>query len=41
MNEVKTKKFKDPYLKPLVLEAIKKVEEFAWFKNKGEQAIYY
>jgi hypothetical protein len=41
MNEVKTKKFKDPYLKPLVLEAVKKVEEFAWFKNKGEQAIYY
>jgi hypothetical protein len=41
MNEVKTKKFKDPYLKPLVLEAVKKVEEFAWFKNKGEKAIYY
>ena len=41
MTEVRTKKFKDPYLKPLVLEAVKKVEEFAWFRNKGEQAIYY
>ena len=41
MKEVKTKKFKDPYLKPIILEAVKKVEEFAWFRNKGDRTIYY
>ena len=41
MIEVKTKKFKDEYLKPIILNAVKKVEEFAWFKNKGEKEVYY
>ncbi len=41
MKEVNTKKFKDPYLKPLILEAVKKVEEFAWFRNKGDKTVYY
>jgi hypothetical protein len=41
MNEVKTKYFRDPYLKPFILNAFKKIEEFAWFKNKGDRAIYY
>jgi hypothetical protein len=41
MNEVKTKYFRDPYLKPFILNAVKKIEEFAWFKNKGDRAIYY
>jgi len=41
MNVLKTKKFKDPYLKPIILNAIKKIEEFVWFKEKGEQSIYY
>jgi len=41
MKEVNTKKFKDPYLKPLILEAVKKVEEFAWFRNRGDRTIYY
>lgn len=41
MNVLKTKKFKDPYLKPIILNAIKKIEEFVWFREKGEQSIYY
>ena len=41
MKEANTKKFKDPYLKPLILEAVKKVEEFAWFRNKGDKTVYY
>jgi hypothetical protein len=41
MTEVRTKKFKDPYLKSLILDAVKRVEEFAWFNNKGEKTIYY
>ena len=36
MNEVKIKKFKDPYLKPIILDAVKKIEEFAWFQKKGD-----
>lgn len=41
MKEMKVKKFKDPYLKPIILEAVKKIEEFAWFRKKGDQSIYY
>ena len=41
MKEMKVKKFKDPYLKPIILNAIKKIEEFAWFRKKGDQSIYY
>ena len=41
MNEVKIKKFKDPYLKPIILEAVKKIEEFAWFRKKGDKSVYY
>jgi hypothetical protein len=35
------KKFKDPYIKPLILEAVNKVEDFAKNKRKGEQIVYY
>ena len=38
---MKVKKFKDPYLKPIILDAVKKIEEFAWFRKKGDQSIYY
>ena len=38
---MKVKKFKDPYLKPIILDAVKKIEEFAWFTKKGDQSIYY
>ena len=41
MKEMKVKKFKDPYLKPIILDAVKKIEEFAWFRKKGDQSIYY
>lgn len=45
MNNVnedkKIKKFKDPYLKPVILKAVKNIEEFAWFKNKGDRSVYY
>jgi len=41
MSEVKIKKFKDPYLKPIILDAVKKIEEFAWFRKKGDQSVYY
>jgi hypothetical protein len=41
MNEVNIKKFKDPYLKPIILDAVKKIEEFAWFRKKGDQSVYY
>ena len=41
MKEMKVKKFKDPDLKPIILNAIKKIEEFAWFRKKGDQSIYY
>ena len=41
MNEVKIKKFKDPYLKPIILDAVKKIEEFAWFRKKGDKSVYY
>ena len=41
MNEVKIKKFKDPYLKPIILDAVKKIEEFAWFQKKGDKSVYY
>ena len=41
MKEMKVKKFKDPYLKRIILNAIKKIEEFAWFRKKGDQSIYY
>jgi hypothetical protein len=41
MNEVKPKKFKDPYLKPIILDAVKKIEEFAWFRKKGDKTVYY
>ena len=41
MNEVKIKKFKDAYLKPIILDAVKKIEEFAWFRKKGDKSVYY
>ena len=41
MNEVKTKRFKDEYLKPIILDAVKKIEEFAWFRVKGDRKVYY
>jgi len=41
MNEVNIKKFKDPYLKPIILDAVKKIEDFAWFSKKGDQSVYY
>ena len=41
MNEVKIKKFKDPYLKPIILDAVKKIEAFAWFRKKGDKSVYY
>ena len=41
MKEMKVKKFKDRYLKPIILDAVKKIEEFAWFRKKGDQSIYY
>lgn len=41
MKEMKVKKFKDSYLKPIILDAVKKIEEFAWFRKKGDQSIYY
>jgi hypothetical protein len=34
MTQVMTKKFKDEYIKPLILEAVNKVEDFK--KNKQE-----
>ncbi len=33
--------FRDPYLKPIILDAVKKVEEFVWFTNKNNRIIYY
>ena len=36
-----TKKFKDSYIKPLILEAVNKVEDFTKNKRKGEQIVYY
>ena len=41
MTQVMTKKFKDPYIKPLILEAVNKVEDFTKNKRKGEQIVYY
>jgi len=41
MTQVMIKKFKDPYIKPLILEAVNKVEDFAKNKRKGEQIVYY
>lgn len=41
MDEVKIRKFKDPYLKPIILDAVNKIEEFAWFRKKGDKSVYY
>jgi len=41
MKESKTKKFKDPYLKPLILRAVEKIEEFANVQKAGDKSIYY
>ena len=40
-EEKKIKKFKDEYLKPIILDAVKKIEEFVWFRKKGDQSVYY
>lgn len=37
-----TERIKDPYLKPLILEAVEKLKKFSNEKdNKGKQMIYY
>ena len=41
MKEMKVKKFKDPYLEPIILDAVKKNEEFSWFRKKCDESIYY
>ena len=41
MTQLNKKKFKDAYLKPVILDSIKKVEEFAKCKKRGEQIVYY
>ena len=41
MTQTKIEKFKDVYLKPVILDSIKKVEEFAKSKKRGEQIVYY
>jgi hypothetical protein len=41
MTQVMTKKFKDEYIKPLILQAVNKVEDFTKNKRKGEQIVYY
>ena len=41
MTQVNEKKFKDAYLKQVVLESLRKVEDFAKSKKRGEQIVYY
>jgi hypothetical protein len=41
MTQVNEKKFKDVYLKQVVLESLRKVEDFAKNKKRGEQIVYY
>jgi hypothetical protein len=41
MKQVSEKKFKDVYLKPLIIKSIETVEEFAKSKKRGEQIVYY
>jgi hypothetical protein len=41
MKQVNEKKFKDDYLKPVILDSIKKVEEFAKTKRRGDRIVYY
>lgn len=36
-----TKKFKDEYIKPLILQAVNKVEDFKKNKQKGDKIVYY
>lgn len=41
MKELSKKKFRDEYLKPVILDSLKKIEEFAKSKKRGEQIVYY
>jgi UDP-2,3-diacylglucosamine pyrophosphatase LpxH len=41
MTQVMTKKFKDEYIKPLILQAVNKVEDFKKNKQKGDKIVYY
>lgn len=40
-KEKKLKKFKDPFLKPVILDSIEKVNEVLWLKKSGTKEIYY
>ena len=40
-KEKKQKKFKDPYLKPIILESLDKINEVLWLKKSGTKEIYY
>ena len=41
MNEVKPRRFDDPYLKPIILNAVENVAEFSKFRKKGDKSVYY
>jgi len=44
MNKVKTKKqkkFKDPFLKPVIMNSLDKLNEVLWLKQPGTKEIYY
>jgi len=41
MTQKKVEKFKDAYLKPIILDSFKKIEEFTKTKKRGEQIVYY
>jgi len=40
-KEKKLKKFKDPFLKPIILDSLEKVNEVLWLKESGTKEIYY